>query len=81
MNAGEEKGEKINTEDTEETGEHREGGRDPSAGLRQRRRPQDDDARRFVRDAEKGEKINTEDTEKIGEHRDNSSYGRCSVYA
>src|SRR5277367_1500708 len=27
-------------------------GRDPSAGLKQRRRPQDDDARRIVRDAE-----------------------------
>jgi hypothetical protein len=30
---------------------------------------------------ENGVNINTEDTEKIGEHRENSSYGRCSVYA
>src|SRR5271154_4023413 len=41
---GAEKGKKINTENTEKSGEHREGGRDPSAGMKQRRRPQDDDA-------------------------------------
>jgi len=34
-------------------GEHRESGRDPSAGLRQRRRPQDDDAHRIVRKLER----------------------------
>jgi hypothetical protein len=39
-------------------GEHAEGGRDPSAGMRQSRRPQDDDVRRIVRDAEDAEKTN-----------------------
>jgi hypothetical protein len=35
----------------EGVGDHREGERDPSGGLRQRRRPQDDDAYRIVREA------------------------------
>jgi hypothetical protein len=33
-----------------------QGGRDPSAGLKQMRRPQDDDAHRMVREAEDAEK-------------------------
>src|SRR5271167_3055742 len=37
------------------TGEHRECGRDPSDGLKQRRRSQDDDARRIVRKPENTE--------------------------
>jgi hypothetical protein len=37
-------------------GEHRERSRDASTGLRQRRRPQDDDAHRIVRKAEGTEK-------------------------
>src|SRR5271155_4079757 len=49
MNAdkGEARGNRRDAEDTEEKAK-----RDPSAGLRQRRRPQDDDARPIVRGAE-----------------------------
>ena len=64
---GVEKGKRFNTENTEKSGEHRErrreprlrqadgaeeGGRDPSPGMKQRRRTQDDDAGRMVRGAE-----------------------------
>src|SRR5277367_100623 len=44
---GEARGNRRDAEDTEEKAK-----RDPSAGLRQRRRPQDDDARPIVRGAE-----------------------------
>ena len=63
----EEKGERFNTENTENTEERRrtqrKNGEIPAcggAGLRQRRRPQDDDARRIVRDAEGAEKSPSE---------------------
>jgi len=65
MNADKGKGERFNTEDTEKGGEKSEKGRgvnrrdaedaekgerDPSAGVKQRRRPQDDDAGWNVRE-------------------------------